>query len=362
MADSSNLSPDDLRQLLAAVAELYSARNIDEIAQKSVDVFNRLTPGELLHYDEIDLVRKRTICVSNDPDDPATKNAHVFSAFAHQHPLLAHMARSGDAAPVMISDVLSRADWAENELHREFFQYIGYAERDQIAFLLPGSDPSTWVAGVSVVRKWGKLTDRDREIFGLLYPHVAQAYRTARLLTDLDGRLGAGATAAEEGNAGAALLDRDGNLTWASPAAARWMTEFFSGPRTKGLPPALASWVAPKVQARFAPADGVPAAWEPLTLAGAPGTLGVRASAQRDGLMLIFTLRPAPLAEAPLPKLTSRERQVLAKLARGLSVKEVAMELRVKPTTVQTYVKAIYAAYGVSSRAELLARILGRNP
>jgi DNA-binding CsgD family transcriptional regulator len=58
--------------------------------------------------------------------------------------------------------------------------------------------------------------------------------------------------------------------------------------------------------------------------------------------------------------LTPRQTQVLEALLTGLSPKEIAVELRLSVNTVRQYVKEIYRVEGVTSRAELMARHLGR--
>jgi len=59
------------------------------------------------------------------------------------------------------------------------------------------------------------------------------------------------------------------------------------------------------------------------------------------------------------PRLTRRESDVLRCLLAGAAEKEVAAELGISAQTVHSHVKSIYAAYRVSSRAELLVRCLG---
>lgn len=69
------------------------------------------------------------------------------------------------------------------------------------------------------------------------------------------------------------------------------------------------------------------------------------------------TLPRTPSAfEADLPP---RLRETLRGLVRGLREKQIAAELGLSEHTVHEYVKAIYRRAGVSSRAELLARVLG---
>ncbi|MFO0758467.1 MAG: helix-turn-helix transcriptional regulator [Byssovorax sp.] len=66
---------------------------------------------------------------------------------------------------------------------------------------------------------------------------------------------------------------------------------------------------------------------------------------------------PAPAPRPmPAPDLSPRARDVLAGLLRGSADKEIAAALGLSLHTVRQYVKTIYRAYGVTSRAELLAR------
>jgi DNA-binding CsgD family transcriptional regulator len=56
--------------------------------------------------------------------------------------------------------------------------------------------------------------------------------------------------------------------------------------------------------------------------------------------------------------LTSREREILQHAAQGMSVKAIANELTLSPSTVKTHFEHIYAKWGVSDRAAAVARAL----
>jgi DNA-binding CsgD family transcriptional regulator len=60
-----------------------------------------------------------------------------------------------------------------------------------------------------------------------------------------------------------------------------------------------------------------------------------------------------------LANLTPRQRETLDCLLAGHSEKQIALELGRSPHTVHIYVKAIYRAFNVNTRAELLARFVG---
>lgn len=80
-----------------------------------------------------------------------------------------------------------------------------------------------------------------------------------------------------------------------------------------------------------------------------------------------FTLAPEvaqtlvqAMNHAPAPRydLTSRERQVLALVVKGLNNVEIAERLMISRSTVKFYVSSIFAKLGVSSRVELVALVL----
>lgn len=66
--------------------------------------------------------------------------------------------------------------------------------------------------------------------------------------------------------------------------------------------------------------------------------------------------------EAHLARLTPRQRQVLNHLIAGASEKELAYDLGVSAHTAHDHVKAIYRAFDVRSRGELLARATVQSP
>jgi DNA-binding CsgD family transcriptional regulator len=61
------------------------------------------------------------------------------------------------------------------------------------------------------------------------------------------------------------------------------------------------------------------------------------------------------MAEVARSALTGRERQILALIADGLSNGEIGAALYISPATAKSHVKAIFARYGVNSRAQAVA-------
>lgn len=59
-----------------------------------------------------------------------------------------------------------------------------------------------------------------------------------------------------------------------------------------------------------------------------------------------------------MSNLTLRELQIVESLVRGATVVEVAAELGLRPSTVQTQIRKIYRKTDVSNRVELLRWVL----
>jgi DNA-binding NarL/FixJ family response regulator len=113
-----------------------------------------------------------------------------------------------------------------------------------------------------------------------------------------------------------------------------------------------------------------PLAWALLAPGAGRAQLAAAVRAVHRGLVVLgpplapgwFPSRPAgATAGAPRdrpvqeePRLTPREREVLALLAQGLGNKQIAWELSVSEHTVKYHVSALYAKLGAASRTEAL--------
>ncbi len=65
---------------------------------------------------------------------------------------------------------------------------------------------------------------------------------------------------------------------------------------------------------------------------------------------------------SPRATLTPRMRDTLDVLLTGATDKEIAVQIGISPHTVREYLKSIFKAYGVSSRAQIIAREAAKKP
>jgi DNA-binding CsgD family transcriptional regulator len=60
--------------------------------------------------------------------------------------------------------------------------------------------------------------------------------------------------------------------------------------------------------------------------------------------------------------LTAREREAMGHLLRGLTSKEIAVEMGISPNTVKAFLRLVMTKMGVSTRAGLIGRVAGTTP
>ncbi|CCH53941.1 Transcriptional regulatory protein uhpA [Fibrisoma limi BUZ 3] len=76
---------------------------------------------------------------------------------------------------------------------------------------------------------------------------------------------------------------------------------------------------------------------------------------------IVGSFYQAPVKSSELDVLTSREREILDRLSKGYSHKEVADELFISPTTVRKHIFNIYEKLQVHSKVEAVNKYLGRK-
>ena len=61
-----------------------------------------------------------------------------------------------------------------------------------------------------------------------------------------------------------------------------------------------------------------------------------------------------------MDRLTPREHEIIALLAKGLRYKEIGVQLGISTSTVRAHLHSIYSKLGVGSRTEAVLRYLGK--
>jgi DNA-binding CsgD family transcriptional regulator len=140
----------------------------------------------------------------------------------------------------------------------------------------------------------------------------------------------------DAGASGMLLLTASHGVERASPTARRIITRWY-GPFGSRLPQQLADWLC------------WPFPREPLRIERGGERLVVETPTR--GALVV---REERLASASL---TAREREVLSRVAEGMSTNEIAHALWVTPATVSKHLEHIYRKLGVNGRTAALAAL-----
>jgi DNA-binding CsgD family transcriptional regulator len=165
-----------LQQAMGLVDSLSELDEPARFAELALPRLSGLIGCDSLSYNEIG-PEPGQVRVAAHPGDAVTPDRLAgFTAFAHEHPLVVHYRRTGDAQPVMISDLLSRERFHRLGLYAEVFRHIPVEH--QIAVTLPS--PGRQVIGIAFNRARGDFTEDDRALLSVLRCPLASAVERAR--------------------------------------------------------------------------------------------------------------------------------------------------------------------------------------
>ena len=191
-----------------------------------------------------------------------------------------------------------------------------------------------------------------------LVPHIGEGLRRALLL---HARSGPGAATA---GLGVVLLDEDLSVSSMNPQAEHWLAELHDrGSPAMGLP--VPVYVA--ARAAFGSTGPVASASSTIRLRTARGdwiTLHASPMSGPSGAGTSIVLEPAPplqLASLFLDAhgLTAAQSRVAALVLQGRSTRQIVNELKISSHTVQEHLGAVFDKFGIGSRRELVAALLG---
>ncbi|MEZ5150538.1 helix-turn-helix transcriptional regulator [Rhodococcus zopfii] len=265
----------------------------------------------------------------------------------HDPATFAEVARSGRTV-VRASD-LPATDVAHSLRHGAVWHPLGLDRELRVAFTVDGY---CWGAA-GFVRSGSDFSDRDLEFLTMVAPALAAATRAAAVHT-LRQRPG------NDPGPAVVLTDPSGEPV-ALTAAARYWQDRLAGPVRLAVLLRAATFGA-----RSSP-SGV---FRARISDGRGFWVLVRATAlvtDGDESRTVVTVEPAPADEFTdllfaAYALTARERDVCTDVLAGLSTAEIARRRHISSNTVQDHLKSVYAKTGAGSRAELAARLAGRQP
>lgn len=267
---------------------------------------------------------------------PATDTAHFF--------------RSGSRART-VAEILADSDMpARDPYYTHHLLPFGYQHEVQVLCGVRGESHAV----IALTRKpTAMYTPRDQRFLAALAPHIGAGLARARIQELLASPRGT--------EIGMLIVDQAGRVELTNQIAEQWLAADVSTYWPYGLPLLVHHFAKRNLDAddvRFAPVELTHPAtggryrlhWEHR-----PGVDGARRT--------VILLEPVRMADQPEALrrlgLTAREIDVTVGVLRGLTLKEIAVQLRCSPHTATQHLQSVFLKLDVSSRGELAARLLG---
>jgi DNA-binding CsgD family transcriptional regulator len=333
------------RLVVADTAELTSGELCEEIVRGLHDVA-RFSWCAVMTTDPLTLLPSGGVVEGFTPDDcvPFWDNELVDPDFNK----FTDLARSVD--PVVTLAETVDGDLERSPRYTKLYAALGAADELRIAFVAG----SSCLAIAVLVRAEGDgvFTAEETTDVRSLVPIATTALRRAlgRNLEDISTQAPV-----------VIMLDGEGNITGMSAGGEEVLEDLringvdgdFPGIVQVAATKARWSRKATHLTTRLRGRSG---RWLRLNVAPMEGEVGAVA-------LTVETARPDDLVRVLLDSygLTSRETEIVLRLCRGLTTKDIAADLMISSHTVRDHVKAVYEKAGVNSRGELVAELFSKH-
>ena len=336
------LTDRNLRALTDSIQALYQSCELESFPEHVFAAVTPLVPCDYFSYNEFgpDGALRLVHC---EPGLPAAATEFLVAIgpeFSKEHPTVSYVARTGSPEPFKITDFTAQRQWRQTRLYNEFYHPLRCEY--QMAFASPLADGQVALAFNSAARDY---SEEDRQMLGLLRPHLMQARANAQMFTRL--------TATLQTASGAFIsAAADGSIEYATVEAMRCLERYCGVREPAVLPLRLQHWLLKPARGRAA---------QPLVIEAEEAHLQITlASRERDGTcnLVLDEQRHSGSAERLMALgLTPREAEVLIWVARGKTTAEIAMILDSKTGTVSKHLEHIYLKLGVENRTSAAAYV-----
>ncbi|HEX4433914.1 MAG TPA: helix-turn-helix transcriptional regulator [Acidimicrobiales bacterium] len=349
---AERLAVSDLAGILELVHALGEVGDPDEFLDVSLQGVMEIVPCTVATVNEVVPSADRVVGWTR-PDSFHLPDGtpEALARLAGEHPLITHIATTGDGSAHRISDFWSQDEFHRTELYDVIYRPMGIEYQMAVGFPVP--QPT--VLGLTMNREVQDFSDRDVLALNTVRPHLVQGWRAVRDRRHMQALLDASEDAiAGQGTGLVVLWDQPQELT---PGVLVTLYRSFGRPsRTSPFPARVARWI--EAQAAQSRGSGL-ALSRPLT-------------SQRDGRRVILRYLPARgshpgavvVTERPGSAdrkgfeslgLTRREAEIVALVAEGSTNDVIATRLGLATATVKKHLENVYTKLGVHTRAQVVA-------
>jgi DNA-binding CsgD family transcriptional regulator len=333
----------DTQVLLEVVGEAYAFPDLGSFRSGVLELLGRMVSCDSAGYNEIS--PEETFAVTTfDASLPHDRLLPVFTALAHEHPLISYHRQTGDGRPYRISDMIDQQTFHRLALYQKFYRHIGV--EFQVAFTLPASSPL--LVGIVLCREREDFGERDMRLLALARPHLIQAYRNAQLWGARATMLAALQDGLDTLGRHIVVLDPHGRVEFATDGARRMLD-------TKN-----AAYLVGEVKSWLAAQPNPRTAAQPLVHHSDDGDILVRVlptrrEDQRQVLLLEHGTGELTVRALRGFGLTARQAQTLRWVALGNTPSQTASQLGIARRTVDKHLQNIYAKLGATTLSQATA-------
>ena len=346
---SARLTHQQHTKLLRAVHELNSCRRLEDFPDYTNRLFMELIPCDYLSYNDVYPALDRAVAILDPPNPEVIALLPVWMRLLHQHPVINYVRETGDGSAHQISDFLSRRQFHELELYRDFYRFVGVEY--QIAITIAA--PNNIIVGIAMSREKRTFNETERLMLNLIGPHVTQAYLNLAELGHLRSLVEGLSGALDRSPEKIILWSHQGIVLFASESARAVLSRYYGWRGGRQLPDELATWAKAQLSAPAGRAL-------PHLRLSQEGEFRARFS---EATSMHYTTIYLDVEEAqpnPLPfeklGLSKREAEVLAWVSAGKTNSEIAAILGMRPLTAKTHVRNILEKLGVENRTSAASK------
>ncbi len=361
------LSIQDIEQLNRSIFQLYTLRDLDTFGVDALSIVDRLVPGELPMFHTNHGVTPKLDYVCLEGFRLTAEMEKTMHQDFGTHPIVHNMPLTLTGAH-KISDFVTPQQLHQFEgLYQQFLRL--HEIEDQMILFLPDANLDSWqkhsqlgtkLVGFTQNRTERNFTERDRIIFNLLRPHLAQSYTNVQQYHQLQQENHQ--LQRSLNHFGTIVLDRQQRIVSIAPQAIIWLETYFAKSTCshQQLPDRLQSWLRYQIDC-LTQNSAVTHVCLPLRIqhAGRELTIRLTIEPERTRYLLLLTEQTlSPLNSLALLGLSQRETEVLKLIIQGKDNKAIAAQLRVNISTIRKHLENIYSKFRVKSRTEAISYAL----
>jgi DNA-binding CsgD family transcriptional regulator len=345
------LGEADLDAVLTLVADIHRVDDIEDFSDVALEGVESLVASDITSFNELDPNSDRLVFKTRPLDLVYPQEAgELFAQLAHTHPLVTHVATTGDGSARKISDFCTTEQFHASPLYEGLYGPLGVEY--QMAINL--TTPRPIIVAIAANRFARDFDERDRAVLNVVRPHIAQAWRNSRDRNHLRAMLHT--TSAALANSGRGVLIASNPPQELTPGAMVLLYRYFGRPgRVSAFPDRVESWLSHQRDPHRDPLEVA----RPLSSRQADRKLVIRhlpgSTAGQDALVLHEQPAVPEVPRLGELGLSAREAEILSLVATGATNARIGEHLHLAAGTIKKHLDNIYVKLGVSGRVQATA-------